>query len=144
MKRNQLSEVPPRAIASPHYVGHRERLRARFLDHGAGAFADYELLELVLFSSIPRVDVKPLAKRLLDEFGGFADVIAAPRQRLEKFKLSDGTIAQLKIIEAAALRLSKTKLLKRHAISSWAALIDYCSAAMARNDREEFRVLFLD
>ena len=89
----------------PHYAGHRERLRERFREAGAAALSDYELLELVLFAGIPRRDVKPLAKQLLAKFGGFADVIAAPSDRLSEF-LGEAAITQLKIIEAAALRLS--------------------------------------
>jgi len=106
---------------------------------------DYELLELVLFAAISRRDTKPLAKTLLAKFGSFADVIAAPRERLlEVSGVGENVVAQLKIIEAAALRLSKTKVLGRHALSSWSALLDYCSAAMARSPHEEFRILFLD
>jgi DNA repair protein RadC len=125
--------------------GHRERLRERFVAGGADALPDYEMLELVLFSAIPRRDVKPLAKHLLARFGSFAEVIAAPRERLlEIDSIGDGVVTQLKIIEAAALRLSKTKLIGKPALSSWSALLDYCKAAMARAEREEFRVLFLD
>jgi DNA repair protein RadC len=127
----------------PHYSGHRERLRERFLAGGAGALPDYELLELVLFAAIPRRDLKPLAKQLLDQFGNFAEVIAAPRQLLSEF-LTDGAITQLKVVEAAALRLARTQLIGRPALSSWTALLDYCQAAMARKFTEEFRVLFLD
>jgi DNA repair protein RadC len=135
-----MDEVP-----EPHYVGHRDRLRERFLLGGSDSLPDYELLELVLFAAIPRRDVKPLAKQLLARFGSFAEVIAAPRERLlETDGIGEGVAAQLKIIEAAALRLSKTRLLGRPALSSWAALLDYCAAAMARGLREEFRVLFLD
>jgi len=129
----------------PHYHGHRERLRERFLKGGANALPDYELMELVLFAAIPRRDVKPLAKSLIDAFGGFAEVLAAAPERLREFPgLGEAAITQLKIVEAAALRLSKTKLLNRPALASWAALLDYCSAAMARNPKEEFRVLYLD
>ncbi|HEY5047258.1 MAG TPA: DNA repair protein RadC [Rhizomicrobium sp.] len=129
----------------PHYLGHRDRLRARFLDGGPDALPDYELLELVLFAAIPRQDTKPLAKALLAKFGSFADVIAAPPEALREFKsLKDGALAQLKIVQAAALRLSRTRLLNRPVLSSWSALLDYCSAAMARSAAEEFRVLFLD
>lgn len=136
---------PPIAIDEPHYVGHRERLRERFLLGGADALPDYELLELALFAAIPRRDVKPLAKALLARFGTFADAIAAPRERLcEVDGLGDNVVAHLKIIEAAALRLSKTRVLGRPALASWQALLDYCAAAMARNPAEEFRVLFLD
>jgi DNA repair protein RadC len=120
-------------------------LRERFLVGGAGAMPDYELMELALFAAIPRRDVKPLAKALIARFGSFAEAIAAPRERIcEVDGMSDGAVAQLKIIEAAALRLSKTRVMGRPALSSWAALIDYCAAAMARSMTEEFRVLFLD
>jgi DNA repair protein RadC len=142
-KRNQVSEgmLPP--PDAPHYEGHRERLRARFLGAGAQALSDYELLELVLFAGIPRRDVKPLAKVLLARFGTFADVIAAPRERLMEL-LGEGAVAQLKIVEAAALRLSRTRVIGKPALSSWSALLEYCQSAMARCETEEFRVLFLD
>jgi len=133
------------AEGMPHYLGHRERLRERFLEAGPEAVTEYELLELVLFRAIPRRDVKPLAKALIAKFGSFAETIAAPRERLfEMVGIGENVIAQLKIVEAAALRLSKTKLLNRPALSSWAALLDYCAAAMSRSVQEEFRILFLD
>ena len=125
--------------------GHRERLRARFLKGGADAMPDYELLELTLFAAIPRRDTKPLAKTLLKRFGSFAEVIAAPRERLMEIPgIGESVANQLKIVEAAAQRLAKTKVLGRPALSSWTALLDYCTAAMARSEKEEFRVLFLD
>jgi DNA repair protein RadC len=106
---------------------------------------DYELMELLLFAADAQHDMKPLAKELIQKFGSFADVIAAPVEQLKEFKrLKDAGIAQLKLVEAAALRLSKARLKGRPALSSWNALLDYCSAAMARAPREEFRVLFLD
>ena len=135
-----IAKEPP-----PHFLGHRARLRERFLNGGAAAVPDYEMLEMVLFAAIPRGDVKPLAKSLLAHFGSFAEVIGAPPSRLREIKgVGDAVVAQLKVVEAAALRLSRTKLLGRPALSSWAALLDYCTAAMARNPAEEFRVLFLD
>lgn len=125
--------------------GHRERLRARFLKGGADAMPDYELLELTLFAALPRRDTKPLAKALLARFGSFADVIAAPRARLMEIKgVGEAVVHHLKIVEAAAQRLTKTKVMGRAALSSWSALLDYCTAAMARSPTEEFRVLFLD
>jgi len=129
----------------PHYLGHRARLRARLLERGADSLADYELMELVLLAAIPRRDVKPLAKELIDKFGSFADAIAAPAERLKQFKwLKANGVAQLKIVEAAAVRLAKTRVMGKTALSSWNALLDYCAAAMARAAEEEFRVLFLD
>jgi len=125
--------------------GHRERLRARFLKGGPEAMPDYELLELALFAAIPRRDTKPLAKALLKRFGSFAEVIAAPRERLLEIEgVGESVASHLKIIEAAAQRLTKTKVMGRPALSSWAALLDYCTAVMARSEKEEFRVLFLD
>jgi DNA repair protein RadC len=126
-------------------AGHRERLRARFLKGGADAMPDYELLELTLFAALPRRDTKPLAKALLARFGSFAEVIAAPRARLMEVKgVGDGVVHHLKIVEAAAQRLGKTRVINRPVLSSWTALLDYCTAAMARNTHEEFRILFLD
>lgn len=106
---------------------------------------DYEIMELVLFAAIPRRDVKPLAKKLIAHFGSFADAIAAPIDRLKEVDgVGESVATHLKIVEAAALRLAKTKLLGKPALSSWSALIDYCAAAMARSPNEEFRILFLD
>jgi DNA repair protein RadC len=129
----------------PHFHGHRQRLRERFLAGGADALPDYELMELLLFLAIPQRDTKPLAKALIAKFGSFADAIAAPRERLlEVDGVKDGTVTALKMVEAAALRLAKSKVIGRPALSSWEALLDYCSAVMARSQTEEFRILFLD
>jgi DNA repair protein RadC len=129
----------------PHYHGHRERLRARFVEVGGDALPDYELLELVLFRSIPRRDVKPLAKDLIRRFGGFAEVIGAPPARLAEIGgLGEATIVDLKIVEAAGRRLAKGAVAKRPILSSWAAVIEYCRAAMAFSEKEQLRILFLD
>jgi DNA repair protein RadC len=129
----------------PHFLGHRNRLRQRLLEGGAEALPDYEILELALFRAIPRGDTKPLAKQLLRTFGTFAEVIAAPPERLKEIDgVGDAVVAELKVIEAAAHRLTKTSLLRREALSSWSAVIDYCRASMAHAVREQFRVLFLD
>jgi DNA repair protein RadC len=136
---------PVTPAARPDQLGHRERLRNRFLEGGADAMPDYELMELVLFTAVPRRDMKPLAKKLIETFGGFAEAIAAPRARLlDVDGVGDNVVTLLKIVEAAALRLSRGKVLNRPALSSWNALLDYCTAAMARSPHEEFRVLFLD
>ena len=137
--------APPEAAPPSLNAGHRERLRARFFAGGAGAMPDYELLELTLFAAVPRRDTKPLAKTLIARFGSFAEVIAAPRERLMEVPgVGESVAAHLKIVEAAAQRLARGKVIGRPALSSWAALLDYCTAAMARAQTEEFRVLFLD
>jgi DNA repair protein RadC len=131
--------------AAPHYHGHRQRLRDRFLEAGPAALADYELLELVLFRAIPRRDVKPLAKDLLKRFGSFAEVVSASPTRLaEVAGLGEAAIAELKVVQAAAQRLVRGEINRREVLSSWSAVLDYCRGAMAFADREQFRVLFLD
>ncbi len=106
---------------------------------------DYELLELVLFRSIPRRDVKPLARALLDQFGDFNRVITAPCERLRDISgIGDAVITDLKVLEAVAHRLARSKVMKRHVISSWDAILDYCHTTMAHRETEQFRVLYLD
>jgi DNA repair protein RadC len=130
----------------PSYIkDHRQRLRARFMAGGAAAMPDYELLELVLFRAIPRQDVKPLARRLLDTFGDFNRVLSAPAQRLGEVEgVGDAVIQELKIVEAAAHRLARARVLNRPLLSSWDQLLDYCRSAMAHREIEQFRVLYLD
>jgi len=129
----------------PHYHGHRERLRQRFADAGADALADYEMLELLLARALPRQDVKPIAKALIAEFGSFADVMAAPAPRLMEVKgIKEKTALELKIVEAASVRMLRNRVINRPVISSWSALLDYARTAMSDPQREEFHVLFLD
>jgi DNA repair protein RadC len=126
-------------------AGHRQRLKERFTSAGSDALPDYELLELVLFSAIPRRDTKPLAKQLLERFGSFAEVINAPPERLKEVKgLGDAAITQLKIVRAAALRLMRGGIMQRPVLGSWPAVLEYCRAAMGFEAREQFRILFLD
>ena len=130
---------------TPHYHGHRERLRARFREAGAEAVSDYELLELVLFRAIPPRDIKPLAKALIAKFGSFAEVVAAPTARLREVKgVGDSAITEIKIIHAAAGRLARGQVQKRPVLSSWSSVLDYCRTAQAFADVEQFRILFLD
>jgi DNA repair protein RadC len=130
---------------TPHYHGHRERLRARFRGAGADALSDYELLEMVLFRAIQRRDVKPLAKSLIGKFGSFAEVVHAPEPRLHEVAgLGEAAITEIKLIAAAASRVAKGQLKARTMLSSWSSVIAYCRTAMAFAAREQFRVLFLD
>lgn len=129
----------------PHYHGHRERLRTRFREAGADAVSDYELLELVLFRAIPQRDVKPLAKELIARFGSFAEAVAAPRARLKETKgVGDAVVDELKIVHAAAGRLTRGELRRRPVLSSWSGVLDYCRTAQAFAEKEQFRILFLD
>jgi DNA repair protein RadC len=129
----------------PHYHGHRERLRDRFRDAGPNALSDYELLELLLFRAQPRRDMKPIAKALLEKFGSFAEVISASEQRLKEVDgIGAASITELKIVHAAASRMLRDQVKRRPVLSSWSAVLDYCRAAQAFADREQFRILFLD
>ena len=133
------------AEATPHYHGHRQRLRERLLQAGTDGVRDYELLELILFRAIPQRDVKPLAKTLIERFGSFAEAIAAPIERLREVKgLGDAAITELKIVQAAASEFARPLTRKRTALSSWSAVLDYCRTAQAFADKEQFRILFLD
>jgi DNA repair protein RadC len=124
---------------------HRQRLRSRFMQGGAAAMPDYELLELVLFRAIPRRDVKPLAHALMDRFGDFNRVITAPEARLRDVTgVGDTIITEFKVVEAAAHRMARSRILKQHVVSSWDALLDYCHTVMAHRETEQFRVLYLD
>lgn len=128
-----------------HYLGHRERLRERFVEGGADALPDYELLEMILFRAIRRGDTKPLAKTLLARFGSFAEVLSAPHERLlEVPGVGEAVATELTLVRAAALRLMRGEIRQRDVLNSWTAILEYCRAAMAFNQKEQFRVLFLD
>ena len=144
--RDEAPVVPLPGNKLPSYIAdHRSRLRTRFMQGGATAVPDYELLELILFRSIPRRDVKPLARKLLEAFGDFNRVLSAPAERLAEINgVGDAVITDLKIIEASAHRMARSKIMKTHVISSWAAILDYCHTTMAHRETEQFRVLFLD
>ncbi|WP_291851428.1 DNA repair protein RadC [Bradyrhizobium sp.] len=141
----KTSNPPDEAAETPHYHGHRERLRERF--HGAGpeALSDYELLEMALFPALPRRDTKPLAKALLKTFGSFAEVIHAPVARLREVDgIGEASINQIKLLAAAANRVAKGEIKRKIALSSWNDVIDYCRSGMAFAAKEQFRLLFLD
>ena len=138
-------EVEKPEAKEPHYKGHRARLRERFAESNDQGMPDYELLELVLFRSIPQRDVKPLAKALIARFGSFAEVIGARPERLAEVEgIGAATALDLKIVEAAARRLARGAIGDRPLLGSWKDVLDYCRTAMAFADREQFRILFLD
>lgn len=131
--------------APSYIVDHRARLRERFMHGGAGAMPDYELLELVLFRAVPRQDMKPLARRLLDRFGDFNRVLSADPAQLEKVDgVGPAVVCELKIVAAASQRLARSRVINRPVLTSWDALLDYCHTAMAHGVIEQFRVLYLD
>lgn len=141
-------EAAPVALTGrlPSYISdHRQRLRDRFMQAGGQALPDYELLELILFRAIPRQDVKPLARLLLDTFGDFNRVISASPARLQMVKgAGSAVVLELKLVEAAAQRMMRARVIHRPILSSWDALLDYCHTTMAHRETEQFRLLFLD
>lgn len=140
-----MSEPAKTTEEKPHYHGHRDRLRQRFLTGGPEALADYEMLELLLFMAIPRRDIKPLAKTLLTRFGNLSGVINAPITELEKVDgLSENSITALKVVQAASHRALKQEIMQKPILNNWARLLEYCGATMAHEQREHFRILFLN
>jgi len=135
----------PHVGEEPHFHGHRERLKQRFTDAGVAALQDYELLELLLFEALPRRDTKPIAKALLARFGSFSEVLAAPAGQLREVAgVGERTVHHLKLCLAAAQRFARDRIREAPLLDSWAAVIDYCRAAMAYESVERFRILFLN
>jgi DNA repair protein RadC len=131
--------------AEPHYRGHRQRLRERFLRGGGDALADYEMLELILCLGIPQRDVKPLAKELLARFGSFAGVLNAEVGELTQVDgIKDNAAAAIRLIQAAARRLARDEAINKPVLSSWDKLLDYCRISLAHQAQEHFHLLFLD
>ncbi|MER8389413.1 DNA repair protein RadC [Mesorhizobium sp. M1428] len=137
---------PAKAVAAdkPHYLGHRDRLRERFAA-GPNTLPDYELLELLLFRLIPRADTKPVAKALLARFGTLAEVLGAPIERLQEVKgIGPAVALDLKVVAATAQRMARGEIAGRELLSTWTQVLEYCRSVMAFEEREQFRILFLD
>jgi DNA repair protein RadC len=131
--------------ATPHYLGHRDRLKQRFRESGGEKLADYELLELILFQVLPRQDTKPLAKELLAKFGTFSEVLAAPETQLREIDgIGPAVVHHFRLMKAAAQRFARDPLRELPLLDSWKSVIDYCKAAMAYEPIEQFRILFLN
>lgn len=139
------SEPARQPFASIGPQGHRGRMREKLLERGPDALADYELLEMLLFFAFRNGDTKPLAKRLINEHGSFARVMAAPAAKLlERPGLGPHSVSALKLVQAAALRMMQAEVAEQPVLNNWDRLIGYLNAALAREKVEQFRVLFLD
>lgn len=144
MQEKQQKPIPAKKAIDPR-AGHRQRLRERLERAGPKSLADHELLELVLFRAIPRRDVKELARKLIVKYTDISGVMSAPPEELLKFKgITERVIYEFLTIQAAALRLGQSKILKGDLLANWDDLVIYCRTKMAENKIEEFHVLFLD
>lgn len=134
-----------RAIQKDHHLGHRERLRARFEKVGYLGLHDYEILELVLFLSIPRGDVKAIAKDLLHKFKSLSGVLHAEKTLLNEIHgIGQNTIHTLKVILALQQRTMQENIKKRDILNDFDDIIKYCRAHLCLLTVEEVRILFLD
>jgi DNA repair protein RadC len=137
---NSAAPAEPR----PHYHGHRGRVRDRVLKAGIETLPDYELLELLLFYSVERIDTKPLAKRLLERFGTLGDIFAAEPAQLREFEVDQRTLVLFRALRESGRRLAERKVRDMPVLTNWQQLIDYCHTALAHEKTEQFRVFFLD
>ena len=125
--------------------GHRKRMRDRLLDRGPESLADYELLEMLLFFAQPTGDTKPVAKRLINRFGSYAGALCASNQDLDEVTgIGRTSVAAIRLVHAAALRLARAEVLDRIVLGNWDQLMSYLNMAMSRERVEQFRILFLD
>ena len=135
-------QIDPEA---PHFLGHRHRTKEKFDAVGQAGFADYELLELLLFQVIPRTDTKPLAKQLLKEFGGLLGVFSAPEFSLLKIKgIGASVVHLLKLVHTLMGRSLQDDIQGKNVLQSWNQVIDYCTTTMSFSQSEQLRVLYLD
>lgn len=135
----------PLSPKKKHYEGHRQRLRNRFTDSGSDTLSDYEILEMMLFRTIPRADTKALAKSLLATFGTIAEVLGSPTQRLREVPgIGDAVAQDIKLIAVLSQRMLRSKVQGKQVLSSWTQVLEYCHSVMAFEEREQFRILFLD
>lgn len=130
---------------NPHHHGHRERLRKRYLRSGFASFSDYELLELLLCFAIPRVDVKPLAKKTIEQFGGLSKVLAAPPSKLSQFKgIGEAASVLINLVQALGLRQQIRDIEKKPILNQYQKVVKYCTDSMGHETTEQLRILYLN
>lgn len=141
--RNNTTQ--PDSSTTHDYLGHRARLRQRFLSTDQSVMSDYELIEMLLGIVQPRKDTKPLAKRLLKLFGSFNGIVGAETGQLRAVHgVGDSSIAMLKVIHESVCRMLKENLMHMPLMNNGERVIDYCRASMGYLGREQSRVLFLN
>ncbi len=126
-------------------TGHRARLRKRLIEGGSEALLDHELIEYLLALAIPRRDTKPLAKKLIHEFGGIGGLLTADAEAISRVDgVGETAVAALKIVQASALRMLRSQVAEQPVLASWQALMDYLRLDMAHMTTERVRVLHLN
>jgi DNA repair protein RadC len=129
----------------PHYLGHRKRIKEKFLKSDPHIFQDYELLEILLFSSYLRKDTKEISKALIHKFGSINKLINADISLLtDSLEVNQNTIVSLKIIKEIINRSHYQEIENKPVIDNFKSLLTYCQARLSNLKNEEFRVLFLD
>lgn len=144
-KSDNLSVKPRKKEKMEDYIGHRSRLRHRFMNSGADGFLDYELLELLLMISCPRKDVKPLAKELLRKFNTLARIFSLNIGELIDVKgVGEHTAITIKLVQAIYSRINRAKVINQPIINCWRDVLEYCQNEMSNLQYEQFRLIFLD
>lgn len=128
----------------PSYLGHRERIRAKFATSGLAPLADHEVLELLLTYAIARRDTKPLAWALIKQFGSLGEVLDADPAALAAVKgVGKGTAAFLKLVRALFTRYSLEELRQTATIRSPEQVVQYCKASLAGRSEECLELIYL-
>lgn len=129
----------------PHFHGHRKRVKEKFINADPSSFSDYELIELLLFYSVPRRDVKPLAKQLLASFDSIGGLLRGSVEKVVDIQgTNEGTYILLKLVKELVNRSLIERVMHKNVIGSWSALLDYLKHNMSDLKIEQFRVLFLN
>jgi DNA repair protein RadC len=145
VSKGKTGAVGAASSHGPSHAGHRARLRERLATQGGEGLLDHEILEYLLALAIPRRDTKPLAHALIARFGSLGGVVTADWTTLARVDgLGETSIAAIKIVQSAAVRMLRRDVDQRPVLGSWQALLDYLHADMAFLDIERVRVLHLN
>lgn len=135
----------PFSKETPHFHGHRARLRDKFAQAQGKGLADYELLELLLFLAVPRGDMKPLAKKLLQEFGSLPGLLKAEKTLILDIPgVGPSVVHVIQLVQALMGNILQQEVIDKPVLDSWKSVLDYCGMTMAYDQRETARLLFLD
>ncbi len=131
--------------SKPLYLGHRARVKKKFLTSLGKELHDYELLEILLFSAFARQDTKIIAKKLLEKFGNISAIINADIDQLRLIEqIGEGAVISIKVIAEIINRILKNQAQEKTVLSNWQALCQYIKNSLSNLDYEVFRVVFLN